>query len=603
MSADRVAKKETEQRRFMDMAVAEVEPSADAKDALRKAAITELFRPHKTFRDAIHHDIMLTTLEVDLVNTAAFQRLRRIKQLGATSLVYPSAVHTRFEHSIGTLAAAVRLIGLIERNPVPDPETATEISDRDRLIIRLCALLHDLSHVPYGHSLEDEGRLLDSQWKDSRRVDLLLGPVSEVSKAIHANGKLLEAAKHDPSFDPDTVLAEVKASLVAIETHHPESLSRPYIADIVGNTVCADLLDYIVRDMTFLGLQERPDDRFLSYLYLKKHLGKVRVVLRLSKGKAGEVRRDVQSEFVQLLRLRYSLAEKALYHHAKIAATSMIMSAVADNIVNGAGFGYRESLYAFGDDELVRDLIDHGTPPAQTLARAFRERRLYKPFFTTKRSKLGEDDFPGKNQWVQWFSGKGLRSDLSSEEAPASGIECAGNRVKFERALESILRVKAGDISLYCPPPRIGAKLAETLVEVQAEVGYAYKCLTPIPRKEVRSIRKKHEDLWTLAIFGNPETINREKAAVGQAEVTKLFRCLNSIDFSDMVVRGYLDLYEDACVSKSGGERLREEQIVAIEQAATRGGPADFLISLDKEHFHWLSFEAYERRRASVLAS
>jgi HD superfamily phosphohydrolase len=63
----------------------------------------------KSIRDPIYGFVGLTRLEINIINTPWFQRLRRIKQLGNTHLVYPSACHTRFEHSIGVLHLANRM--------------------------------------------------------------------------------------------------------------------------------------------------------------------------------------------------------------------------------------------------------------------------------------------------------------------------------------------------------------------------------------------------------------------------------------------------------------------------------------------------------------
>ncbi len=82
----------------------ESSPEISADEASR------LLIPHEYVRDPIHHDIWITALERELIDTAAFQRLRNLKQLGPTDLVYPGAVHTRFLHSIGTLHCAEQLV-------------------------------------------------------------------------------------------------------------------------------------------------------------------------------------------------------------------------------------------------------------------------------------------------------------------------------------------------------------------------------------------------------------------------------------------------------------------------------------------------------------
>ena len=106
----------------------------------------------KVVRDAVHGDIELDDLEIELIDTPEFQRLRGIKQLGTAYLVFPSATHTRFEHSIGTAWMARRLIDAVRR---------TRMLSRDEEIrIRCAALLHDVTHIPFGHTLEDERRVL-----------------------------------------------------------------------------------------------------------------------------------------------------------------------------------------------------------------------------------------------------------------------------------------------------------------------------------------------------------------------------------------------------------------------------------------------------------
>src|SRR5947199_4353372 len=100
---------------------------------------------NKLIRDAGHGDIEMGPLEVELMDTPEFQRLRGIKQLGTAYLVLPSAVHTRFEHSLGTSWMAHRMLDAVRR--------ATPVTADEERLIRVAALLHDLRHIPFGHTL------------------------------------------------------------------------------------------------------------------------------------------------------------------------------------------------------------------------------------------------------------------------------------------------------------------------------------------------------------------------------------------------------------------------------------------------------------------
>ncbi|MCD6365074.1 MAG: HD domain-containing protein, partial [Planctomycetes bacterium] len=101
---------------------------------------------HKIIVDPVHGDIGLSELETKIINTRTFQRLRRLKQLGMASLVYPNAMHTRFGHSLGVLYVVSRFIEVCQAR--------AEIKDEDVVKVRLAALLHDVGHYPYSHLME-----------------------------------------------------------------------------------------------------------------------------------------------------------------------------------------------------------------------------------------------------------------------------------------------------------------------------------------------------------------------------------------------------------------------------------------------------------------
>ena len=103
----------------------------------------------KRIKDSIYGNISISGQELRLIDTPIFQRLRQIKQLGATDLVYPGATHTRFSHSIGTMHITGRFVDGAGRGRGKAAEAPDE-----REKFRIAALLHDLGHYPFSHTTE-----------------------------------------------------------------------------------------------------------------------------------------------------------------------------------------------------------------------------------------------------------------------------------------------------------------------------------------------------------------------------------------------------------------------------------------------------------------
>jgi uncharacterized protein len=125
------------------------------------------------YRDEIHGDIRLDTLAVSLLDTSAVQRLGRVYQLGYAHLVYRGGTHTRLSHVLGAYHVAGKLVDALRRNYAVNPKgwptgvirpeeflpgsVEDPIEERWlvlRLIVGWAALLHDLGHIPLGHTLE-----------------------------------------------------------------------------------------------------------------------------------------------------------------------------------------------------------------------------------------------------------------------------------------------------------------------------------------------------------------------------------------------------------------------------------------------------------------
>src|SRR5881394_3235099 len=111
--------------------------------------------PQKIIRDPVHDVIAfsierpLDALLFKLLNSAEFQRLRRILQLGMAHLAYPGATHTRYAHSLGVMETARKILAHIA--PIGGAGGAGGVSEEQRTITLVAALLHDLGHGPFSH--------------------------------------------------------------------------------------------------------------------------------------------------------------------------------------------------------------------------------------------------------------------------------------------------------------------------------------------------------------------------------------------------------------------------------------------------------------------
>ena len=145
-----------------------------------------LLQADKVVTDPIHGDIYLSRLERWVADSPPMQRLRRVRQLGTTHLVYPGATHSRFSHSLGALRVAQDLLdAVIDQRHGPlvakdlfseweaDPEQYELRVAEATVLARLGALLHDLGHVPFGHTIEDDLGILEAHDKNITRYNTL----------------------------------------------------------------------------------------------------------------------------------------------------------------------------------------------------------------------------------------------------------------------------------------------------------------------------------------------------------------------------------------------------------------------------------------------
>lgn len=184
----------------------------------------------KFIRDSVYGDIRLNEIEVEVMDNPQFQRLRRIKQLGLISLIYPGANHTRFEHSIGTMHIASKLADKLDLN------------QEDKELVRISALLHDIGHGPFSHVSEG----------------VLSFPHEELTKYVIKNTAIRDIV--EKKFDINKI----------IEIINGEGKFGP----IVSGELDADRMDYLLRDSHYTGVAYGIIDyeRIISNINLNKHL-------------------------------------------------------------------------------------------------------------------------------------------------------------------------------------------------------------------------------------------------------------------------------------------------------------------------------------------
>ena len=184
--------------------------------------------PLYEIRDPIHGLIALSQKEMDLINTKAFQRLRRIRQLAMAFLVYPGTLHTRFDHSIGVMHIAGQIC---ERLKITDEECKQ---------VRLAALLHDIGHGPFSHVSE---HLLDKHVSKPRNG-------GSTREKIHEK-VTVDIIKNDSEIG--AVLNNTERQFV-IEMIEGKT-TRDFRRDIVSSDLDSDKMDYLLRDSYFAGVK------------------------------------------------------------------------------------------------------------------------------------------------------------------------------------------------------------------------------------------------------------------------------------------------------------------------------------------------------------
>jgi uncharacterized protein len=292
-------------------------------------------RPFEVVRDPLWDNIALDEAALGLVDSAPFQRLRYVRQLGHAFLVYPGATHSRFEHGLGAYHLTQRALAALEARG-----ELAGVSAEDCVAVTLAALLHDVGHYPFSHSLEEAGFPSHEAQGEAR---LRSGVLQERLVALGGAGF--------PSRVADLI----------------RSRSASPLQGLISGTLDLDKIDYLCRDSRMCGVPYGTVD-------VDRLLASITMV---PAGPAGERSLGVQEKGVSalesLLFAKYQMYRNVYWHHAVRSATCMFKRAARTAVRHGTVT--RERVAQLTDDELMHLLIERDASP---LAKALRERRLYK---------------------------------------------------------------------------------------------------------------------------------------------------------------------------------------------------------------------------------
>jgi len=356
---------------------------------------TECSTPHmnnqvKFIRDPIHGNIKFTDIYTELLETPELQRLYHVKQLGFAHLVFPGAHHTRLEHSFGAYKIAHDVAATLEL-------------DREQTTIICCAaLLHDIGHGPFSHTLESI--LLQEFGVD--HVDLtdklLLGDYDVFTESecpfIHSS------SVHEVLTNHGVNIQEL-ADVVKGKTY-----TTPYLSQVLHSAIDVDQLDYLIRDAYYTGVAYGIID-----------LQRLLQTITIHNTKLAIDRKGVS--VVENILMARGLMYSSVYFHKTVRIAELMLSKAFELLIEPDPFRF----FSMTDAELINDMKTMGSYQ-QEIATRLKYRSLFKQAYVLPVTEVSEDHV-----------------------ASLKTLEEGHERRKKERELEDLLNIPEGHVIIDMP--------------------------------------------------------------------------------------------------------------------------------------------------------
>ncbi|MGI0081094.1 MAG: HD domain-containing protein [Nitrososphaerales archaeon] len=348
---------------------------------IRKSRKTP-FKEWAEIRDPIHGYVYASELERRIIDTETFQRLRRIRQLAGCHLVYPGGLHTRFEHVIGAMYLAGKVGEILGMKH-------SGSSQNDAKELRLAALLHDVGHGPFSHMFEEVMAERTKFTHEDMTQKIVLR--SEIGDIL---------GKYGVS----------KRSLSELAVGKAQTKQR-YLNDVIGGGLSVDIMDYLLRDSYFTGVEYGKVD-------VRRIINSFEVV-----GNKLAIGQAALFAFEALMIARYEMFRAVYFHRTVRSAELMLIKSMilADKDLHLTDLSLENYLSLTDEVTLyrIRNMStgsDSELKRAKKLADDYNRRKLLKCVF--ERSVQQKDKFINSI----FNSGK-IRQQLADEIGSDAGVE------------------------------------------------------------------------------------------------------------------------------------------------------------------------------------
>ena len=353
-------------------------------------------------RDAVYGFIEPTEEEWRIINSPLLQRLRKIRQLACAYLVYPCALHTRFEHSLGVMY----LSSIIAKKLLS--------SDDNKRIVRLAALLHDVGHGPFSHVSEEILEL----FSDSSS--------GEITEKIHEKitTKFIQTNKDILDLLGRVTIERVIGLLTG------SKLDVTLMKQIVSGPIDADKQDYLLRDSYFCGVKYGVYDYERLINTLESYKDEVDEYIAVNE--------DGLHALEQFILAKYYMTRQVYRHKIRLITDQMIIRGIELGIIKDE-HNILKKLYIFEDSETYLDnylqwwddrlfnflVFELSKGYAHEIFQRIYERRIFKQIFSKK-----IEDIPGldgrirsKLQKITKIENKEIRNKLEEDISHILGVK------------------------------------------------------------------------------------------------------------------------------------------------------------------------------------